>query len=219
MNNKSSAGGTRRICVLVSGRGSNMQAIHQRCADGTVPATVAAVITNNPQAGALAYAAEHDIDSAIVNHRDYADKLSFEAALAGKVAEYKPDLVALAGFMRVLTAEFTNQYTGRLINIHPSLLPRYKGLDTHQRALACGERWHGCSVHFVSPALDGGPLIARAIVPVLANDTEETLAKRVLAKEHILYPKVIADILSSHITCRGGVVLRHGTPLRYPETI
>jgi phosphoribosylglycinamide formyltransferase-1 len=219
MNSNSSAGSTRRICVLVSGRGSNKQAIHKRCLDGTVPAKIAAVITNNPHAGALEYAAQHCIASAIVNHRDYANKASFELALTAKVNEYQPDLVALAGFMRVLTADFTDQYSGHLINIHPSLLPRYKGLNTHQRALAGGDRWHGCSVHFVSPALDGGPLIARAIVPVLANDTEVTLANRVLQKEHILYPQVIADILNGTITCRDDRVLRRGLALRYPETI
>lgn len=196
-----------------------MQAIHQHCLDGTIPATVAAVISNNPDSGALEYAVEHGLGSAAVNHKEFATRLAFENALAACINDYQPDLVALAGFMRVLSADFTNRYSGRLINIHPSLLPRHKGLNTHERVLMCGERWHGCSVHFVSPALDGGPLVARSVVPVLPDDNAERLANRVLQKEHVLYPRIIADFIQGDITCCDDIVLWQGTPLRYPPTI
>ncbi len=206
------------ISVLISGRGSNMQAIHQRCLDGAIDATVSHVISNNPQAAGLRYAEQHGITTTVVDHRKYDDKTAFDRALADSIDEHQPSLVALAGFMRVLSAEFTDRYPGRLINIHPSLLPRHRGLNTHRKVLAGGDRWHGCSVHFVSPALDGGPLIARSIVPVLPDDTPDSLSDRVLQKEHMLYSKIISGCLDGDYSCRGHSVFYRDMPLRYPHT-
>lgn len=206
----------KTITVLISGRGSNMQAIHRACVDGRIEAKVTRVVSDNPDAGGLEYAQQHGIATTVVEAGNYADRLAFDNALAAAIDEDMPTLIALAGFMRVLSGGFTDRYQGRLINIHPSLLPRHKGLHTHDRALASGDRWHGCSVHFVSASLDGGPLIARSVVPVLADDSADTLAERVLSKEHRLYPMVIAACLRGEIVCKGNAVLRHGVPLRYP---
>lgn len=208
----------KRISVLISGRGSNMQSIHQACVKGAINATVVNVVSNNPDAAGLTYAEQHGIATTIVDNKHYSDRNSFDQALAKSIDQYKPELVALAGFMRVLSPGFTVHYAGRLINIHPSLLPRHRGLHTHQKALTCGDRWHGCSVHFVSATLDGGPLIARSVVPVLASDTADSLSDRVLKKEHLLYPKVISGCLHGDYICKKGSVFCHGKPLRYPLT-
>jgi len=208
----------KRVTVLISGRGSNMQAIHQACIDGSIEAIVVNVISNNPDAPGLAYAMQQGIATTVVDDKDFKSRATFDRSLASNIDQYKPDLIALAGFMRVLSAEFTDQYAGRLINIHPSLLPRHRGLNTHQKALTCGDRWHGCSVHFVSPALDGGPLIARSIVPVLPGDSADSLSNRVLEKEHALYPKIISSCLRDDYICKGGSVFYRGKPLRYPLT-
>lgn len=208
----------KRLCILISGRGSNMQAIHQGCLSGALDATVASVISNNADAVGLRYAEQQGISTTIVDHRDFCDRLAFDQALAAEIDRCNPALIALAGFMRVLSAEFTNRYLGRLINIHPSLLPRHKGLNTHHKALACGDRWHGCSVHFVSATLDGGPLIARSIVPVLPTDTEESLSARVLTSEHKLYTTIISKCLRGDYVRSGNAVACQGTPLRYPPT-
>ena len=209
----------KRIAVLISGRGSNMQAIHRACLDGSINATIVNVLSNNPDAAGLEYAEQNDLTTTVVDHRDYTDKAAFDETLVNSIDPYQPDIVALAGFMRVLSAEFTNHYAGQLLNIHPSLLPRHRGLDTHHKALTCGDSWHGCSVHFVSPALDGGPLIARSIVPVLPGDTTERLADRVLKKEHILFPKIISGCLHGDFSCKNGSVIYHGARLRYPLTV
>jgi phosphoribosylglycinamide formyltransferase-1 len=206
----------KTITVLISGRGSNMQAIHRACVDDRIHAQVTRVVSDNPDAGGLEYAQQHGIATTVVEADDHPDRQSFDNALAAAIDEDGPTLVALAGFMRVLSAEFTDRYQGRLLNIHPSLLPRHKGLHTHERALSSGDRWHGCSVHFVSATLDGGPLIARSVVPVIAGDSADVLAERVLSKEHRLYPAVIAACLRGEIVCQGNAVLRHGVPLRYP---
>ncbi|HQZ03041.1 MAG TPA: phosphoribosylglycinamide formyltransferase [Thauera sp.] len=178
----------KSIVILVSGRGSNMQAI----VDAAIPGVrVAAIISNRPDAGGLAFAAERGIETAVVDHKAYPDRATFDVALADRIDHFEPDLVVLAGFMRVLTDEFVGRYAGRLINIHPSLLPSFPGLHTHQRALEAGVCVHGATVHFVTPTLDCGPIIVQAVVPVLPDDDETVLAARVLAQEHRIYPQAV----------------------------
>jgi phosphoribosylglycinamide formyltransferase-1 len=185
----------KKIVILISGRGSNMEAI---LAAG-LPARVVAVISNNPDARGLAAAASRGLTAVVVDHREYPDRTGFDTALAGELDRHAPDLVVLAGFMRILTARFVARYPGRLVNIHPSLLPAFPGLHTHRRALETGVRIHGCTVHFVTPAVDNGPIIAQAAVPVAPDDTEERLAARVLAEEHRLYPQAIRWICEGRI--------------------
>lgn len=177
----------KNIVILISGRGSNMQAI----LEAELPVNIAAVISNKADAPGLEIARRHGVPTAALNHRDYSDREAFDAALAAKIDEYHADLVVLAGFMRILTPGFVEHYRNRLINIHPSLLPAFTGLDTHGRALAEGVKIHGCSVHFVTSELDRGPIIVQAAVPVLPSDSEETLAARVLAQEHRIYPAAV----------------------------
>ncbi len=177
----------KRIVILISGRGSNMEAI----LEARLPARVAAVISNDPDAKGLATARAHGVTTAVVPHRGFPDRTAFDTALAAAIDAHRPDLVVLAGFMRILTDDFVRRYAGRLVNIHPSLLPAFPGLHTHRQALAAGVRIHGCTVHFVTPALDNGPIIVQAAVPVLPDDSEDTLAARVLRQEHRIYPQVI----------------------------
>jgi phosphoribosylglycinamide formyltransferase-1 len=188
------------VVVLLSGRGSNLQAI----LDAGIP--VSAVISNQPGAGGLAIAARRGVATAVVDHRRFATREAFDAALAYEIDRHAPRLVALAGFMRVLTPGFVERYAGRLVNIHPSLLPELPGLDTHARALAAGAKRHGCTVHFVTAELDHGPIIAQASVPVLAGDTEETLAARVLAQEHLIYPRALCWFLDGLLVVENGKV-------------
>ena len=185
----------KNIVILISGRGSNMQAL----VNADLPCRVAAVISNKANAGGLAFAQEQGIPTAVVSHRDYPDRAAFDAALAQVIDNYHPDCVILAGFMRILTANFVQHYHGRLINIHPSLLPAYGGLDTHARALHDGVKIHGCTVHFVTPDLDHGPIIIQAAVPVLPDDTEKTLAARVLREEHHIYPQAVRWLCNKEI--------------------
>jgi len=185
------------VVVLISGRGSNMQAI----LEAGIP--VSAVISNRADAGGLAIAARHGVATGVVEHRRYATREAFDAALAAEIDRHAPRLVALAGFMRVLTAGFVVRYAGRLVNIHPSLLPDFPGLDTHARALAAGVERHGCTVHFVTAALDHGPIIAQASVPVLPGDTADILAARVLREEHLLYPRAIRWFLDGDLVIEG----------------
>ena len=185
----------KSIVILISGRGSNMEAL---LAAG-LPARVAAVISNNPAAKGLAAATSRGIATAVVDHRAYPDRAAFDSALAAEIDRHRPDLVVLAGFMRVLGAPFIERYHGRLINIHPSLLPEFPGLDTHRRALAAGAKRHGCTVHFVTPVVDGGPVIAQAAVPVEPGDTEAALAARVLKEEHRLYPEIVRGFLEGRV--------------------
>lgn len=180
-----------RVAVLVSGRGSNMAALIDAAAEPAFPAEIVAVISNRPNAGALAVAARAGIATRVVDHKAYADRATFDAALDAALRDVAPDLVCLAGFMRILTDGFIAGWAGRLINIHPALLPSFKGLDTHARALAAGVRLHGCTVHVVTPEMDSGPIIAQAAVPVLDGDDEESLAARVLAAEHLLYVRAL----------------------------
>lgn len=177
----------KRIVILISGRGSNLQAI----LDAKLPCNIAAVISNRVDAGGLQIAQNIGIPTAVVAHKDFADRESFDAALARTIDAYHPDVVVLAGFMRILSAGFVNRYYGRLINIHPSLLPAYAGMHTHARALQDGVKIHGCTVHFVTPDLDHGPIIVQAAIPVLPDDTEQTLAERLLYQEHRVYPQAI----------------------------
>lgn len=177
----------KRVVILISGRGSNMEAL----LDAGLPAEFAAVISNNPAARGLEIARARGLATAVLDHHDFSERGEFDAALAALIDRHHPDLVVLAGFMRVLTEPFVARYTGRLLNIHPSLLPAFPGLHTHRRAIEAGVRIHGCTVHFVTPALDLGPIVIQAAVPVRPDDTEEALAARVLAEEHRIYPQAV----------------------------
>lgn len=184
------------IAVLISGRGSNLKAI----VEAQIPhVTICAVISNRADALGLVYAQEKGIDTAVINHKEYSDRLSFDNALITKIDSYNPQLVVLAGFMRILTPEFVTHYQNRLINIHPSLLPEFKGLHTHERALAAGVKEHGATVHFVTADLDSGPIILQARVPVLIDDNPETLATRVLEQEHKIYPQAIQMLAEKYL--------------------
>ncbi|MGD9953550.1 MAG: phosphoribosylglycinamide formyltransferase [Burkholderiales bacterium] len=185
------------VVVLISGRGSNLQAM----LEAGIP--VSAVISNRADAAGLRFAALRGIHTAVVEHARYPTREAFDAALAEEIDRHAPRLVALAGFMRVLTPAFVARYAGRLVNIHPSLLPAFPGLDTHARALAAGAKQHGCTVHFVTEKLDHGPIIAQACVPVLADDTPDSLAARVLAEEHVLYPRAIRWFLEGRLVIEG----------------
>jgi phosphoribosylglycinamide formyltransferase-1 len=192
------------VVVLISGRGSNLQAM----LEAGIP--VSAVISNRADAGGLAIAARHGVATAVVEHGRFGSRDAFDEALAAEVDRHAPRLVALAGFMRVLTPGFVARYAGRLVNIHPSLLPEFPGLDTHARALAAGVKRHGCTVHFVTEQLDHGPVIAQATVPVLPGDDEAALAARVLAQEHLIYPRAIRWFLEGMLAIEGGRVRVQG---------
>ncbi|MBB5457668.1 phosphoribosylglycinamide formyltransferase [Paraburkholderia sp. Cpub6] len=196
----------KKLVILISGRGSNMEAIVRACASEGWPARVAAVIANRPDAAGLAFAASHGIATAVVDHRQYPDRDSFDAALAEQIDAFAPDLVALAGFMRVLTERFVDHYAARMLNVHPSLLPSFPGLKTHQQALDAGVRFHGASVHFVTSKLDHGPIVLQSAVPVEAGDTAQTLAARVLATEHIIYPRAVRWFVEGRLALDGSRV-------------
>jgi phosphoribosylglycinamide formyltransferase-1 len=185
-----------RLVILISGRGSNMRSILDAAKAGSLDVDIGAVISNRPDAAGLAFAAEEGIETAVIDHKQFDSREQFDEALAAKIDAYQPDFVILAGFMRILTEGFVNHFAGRLINIHPSLLPKFKGLHTHQRAIDAGEAEHGASVHFVTAELDDGPVILQATVPVLADDNADTLAARVLEQEHLLYPAAIQKLVS-----------------------
>lgn len=182
----------RRTAVLISGRGSNMAALIEAAAARRYPAGISLVVSNRPDAAGLATAAEAGIDTAVIDHRDYTDKAAFENAITTALEAADIELVCLAGFMRLLTDNFVDRWHDRLINIHPSLLPAFTGLHTHERALEAGVKLHGCTVHFVRAAMDDGPIIAQAAVRILPGDNAETLSKRVLTAEHQLYPMALA---------------------------
>lgn len=195
----------KNIVILISGRGSNMQALVRANIAG---ARIAAVLSNNADAAGLAWAAEQGIPTAALNHKDYPDRAAFDAAMMARIDGYAPDLVVLAGFMRILTPAFCVHYAGRCINIHPSLLPAFPGLHTHRRALEEGCRIAGCTVHFVTEDLDCGPIIAQGAVPVLDGDTEDALAARVLAAEHQILPQAVAAFVSGSLKTEGRRVLQ-----------
>lgn len=180
-----------RVVVLISGSGSNLQALIDGVADKSLPIDLVAVISNRPDVMGLERAAKANIPADVLDHKAFADRESFDQALMAKIDSYQPELVVLAGFMRILTPEFTQHYLGRMLNIHPSLLPKYQGLHTHQRAIDAGEERHGVTVHFVTAELDGGPAIVQASVPILASDDANSLAKRVQRQEHLIYPLAV----------------------------
>jgi len=196
--------GKRRIVVLISGSGSNLQSFIDRCADESINGTLVAVLSNRPGVKGLERAAAAAIPNIVVDHSSFESRSEFDAALADVIDSFSPDLVVLAGFMRILTPQFVNRFLGRLINIHPSLLPKYPGLHTHQRAIDAGDSEAGATVHFVTPELDGGPAIVQAKVPLESNDTAESLASRVLGFEHQIYP------LAAEWFCQGRLELREG---------
>jgi phosphoribosylglycinamide formyltransferase 1 len=201
----------KRIVILISGRGSNMQAIVQACASQGWDAGIVAVISNRPDAQGLLFAAERAVASEVVDHRTFADRSAFDTALATAVDAYAPDVVALAGFMRILGSAFVTRFAGRIVNIHPSLLPAFPGLHTHRRAIEAGCKVAGATVHFVTADLDHGPIIAQAVVPILPADTEATLAARVLAREHLLYPLALRWLTEGSLRLHDGIVTHvHG---------
>lgn len=196
----------KRIVILISGRGSNMQAMVQRCKEQQWPAQVVAVIANRPDAAGLDFARSHAIATAVVDHKAHASRDDFEHALASAVDAHKPDLLLLAGFMRILGAAFVRRYEGRMLNIHPSLLPAFPGLHTHRRALAAGCQLVGATVHFVTPELDHGPIVMQSGVPVLPGDNEEALSARVLATEHVIYPMAVRWFVEGKLRVEQGRV-------------
>ena len=195
--------------ILISGRGSNMQAL----LESNLPGQCAAVISNRPEAVGLQTAAALGVTTTVVDDRQFATREAFDAALGDAIERHAPDLILLAGFMRILGDGFVKRFSGRMLNIHPSLLPDFPGIKTHARALAAGARVHGCTVHFVSAALDGGPIIAHTQVPVVAGDDENTLAARVLAEEHRLYPRVARWFLEDRLQFADGHISLDGKPL------
>lgn len=206
------------LVVLISGSGSNLQAIIDAVAGG-LPAAIRAVISNQPAAYGLQRARQAGIPTRVLDHRDFSSREDYDRALADLVDSFHPQLIVLAGFMRILTADFVRRYHGRMLNIHPSLLPNYRGLHTHERVLQAGDREHGASVHYVTEELDGGPLVLQARVPVLAGDDADTLAARVLTREHLIYPKVIRWIAEGRLNMgREGPVL-DGRLLLEPVTV
>ena len=196
----------KKLVILISGRGSNMEALFAAQDAGQLSAGIAAVISNRAEAHGLATARARGVTALALPHRDYASREAFDAALIAAIDAHAPDLVVLAGFMRILTPAFVRHYDGRLLNIHPSLLPAFPGLDTHERALAVGCKLHGATVHFVTAELDHGPIVIQAAVPVLASDNPASLAARVLAQEHVIYPRAVRWFVDGKLTVRAGIV-------------
>ena len=197
-----------RVVVLLSGRGSNFRAI----AEAGLPITIAAVVSNRPDAAGLAYARERGIAVCALDHRAHADRETFDRLLAEEIERHRPDLVVLAGYMRILSPAFIARFEGRLLNIHPSLLPMFPGLKTHERALAEGVKVHGCTVHFVTADLDHGPIVIQSAVPVRADDTPETLGARVLRQEHRIYPEAVRWFAEGRLAIEDGRVNLRGDP-------
>ena len=204
------------VVVLVSGRGSNLRAIDARIAAGELPARILAVLSDREDAAALAWAAKRGLATGAVPQRQYADRAAFDAALGNVIAGYAPALVVLAGFMRILGSPLVERFAGRMLNIHPSLLPKYPGLHTHRRVLEAGDAEHGASVHFVTTELDGGPVVLQARVPVLPGDDEAMLAQRVLVQEHRIYPLAIRWFAEGRLCVDGGIVRFDERPLAAP---
>ncbi|MCJ8300957.1 MAG: phosphoribosylglycinamide formyltransferase [Pseudomonadales bacterium] len=191
----------KRIAVLISGSGTNLQAVINAVDAGKINAEIVLVISNKADAYGITRAQNADIETLVLQHTDYDSRLDFDLAMLEQLEQQNVDLVVLAGFMRILSDEFVRHFSGRMLNIHPSLLPKYKGLHTHQRALEAGDTEHGCSVHFVTAQLDGGPVALQAIVPVTATDREQQLQQKVHLREHIAYPKVIAWFCTDSLRC------------------
>ena len=196
----------KNIVILLSGRGSNMEAIVRACADEGWDARIAAVVSNRPDAAGLQFAAQRGIPTAVVDHKAFARREDFDAELANCIEGFAPDVLALAGFMRILSPAFVGRFDGHMVNVHPSLLPAFTGLHTHRRAIEAGCKLAGATVHFVTAELDHGPIIAQAVVPVLSDDTESTLAARVLAREHRLYPQALRWLVHDELHVEHGIV-------------
>ena len=216
----------KRIVVLISGKGSNMKAIVRQCALERWPAQVVGVISNRADAAGLTFAQEQGIATRVVEHRGHASREAFDDALAVAIDAFAPDLVVLAGFMRILGARFVHHYENRLLNIHPSLLPAFPGLDTHQRALDAGCKVAGATVHFVTPELDHGPIVMQSVVPVFAQDDAHTLADRVLETEHVIYPRSVRWFVEGQLVLevgrvrhRDGLEQVHGHPSMPSHTV
>ena len=208
------------VVILISGRGSNLQAIIEAVARGTLPLDIRAVISNRPQATGLQWATQAGIPTTVIDHTQYEDRHTFDQALQACIDHYQPGLVILAGFMRILSVDFVAHYHGRMLNIHPSLLPDFPGLSTHQRALDAGCEVHGASVHFVTADVDGGPVVLQARVPVHPRDTADSLAKRVLEQEHRLYPLAIRWFAERRLTLgENGQALLDGAMLTEPRQL
>ncbi|GAB4351625.1 MAG: phosphoribosylglycinamide formyltransferase [Gammaproteobacteria bacterium] len=203
-----------RVVALISGRGSNLQALIDEAAAGRIPASIVAVISNRSDAVGLTRAQRAGIATAVVDHREFPDRETYDTALQKVIDRYDPDLVVLAGFMRILSDPFVAHYAGRMMNIHPSLLPKYRGLHTHERAIEAGDHVSGATVHFVTSELDGGPIIVQTQVPVLADDTPDTLAARVLAQEHRIYPLAVKWFAEGRLGLDNNRVILDGLPLR-----
>lgn len=201
----------KSIVVLISGRGSNLRAIAE--AAEAWPARIAAVISNRADAEGLQWARDRGLHAVSLPSRDFTDRESFDAALQKEIDKYRPGLVLLAGFLRILTTKFVEHYAGRMLNIHPSLLPSFPGLHTHRAALDAGVRFHGATVHFVTPDLDHGPIVSQAVVPVLADDTEQSLADRVLEQEHRIYPEAVRWFLQDRLLIQGNRVVVRDHPI------
>ena len=210
---KNSSAPALPIVVLLSGSGSNLQAIIDRITEGRLNARILAVISNKADAYGLQRAQQAGIPTEVIEHHQFDSRESFDTQLIKSIDKYQPELIVLAGFMRILTDEFVHHYYGKMINIHPSLLPKYRGLHTHRRALEAGDNKHGLSIHFVSSELDGGPVILQKTVPVMAGDTEQILAQRVLTEEHKAYPQVIQWIAEKRLQLSGNQVLLDGKPV------
>jgi phosphoribosylglycinamide formyltransferase-1 len=206
------------VVVLISGSGSNLQALIDAAEDGKYPARISAVISNRNDAYGLQRARDAGIAQKVLSHREYEGRESYDQPLMALIDSFDPGLVVLAGFMRILSKDFVEHYNGRLLNIHPSLLPKYKGLNTHQRVLDGGETKHGASVHFVTLELDGGPLILQSSVPVLADDTAEKLAARVLEQEHIIYPQAVKWFAEGRLKLVDGVAMLDNKAIVIPRT-
>ncbi|MBO0662334.1 phosphoribosylglycinamide formyltransferase [Jiella sp. MQZ9-1] len=204
----------KRIAILISGRGSNMSAIIAACMDPSFPGEVKAVISNRPNAKGLETAKRYEIEAIAVDQKAYADRQAHEQAVLAELDRVKPDIICLAGYMRLLSADFVRRFEGRMINIHPSLLPLFPGLDTHARALAAGMRIHGCTVHYVTERMDEGPIIAQAAIPIEPGDTADSLADRLLRAEHRLYPHALRLVLTAQVRMVNGTA----AVLRNPES-
>jgi phosphoribosylglycinamide formyltransferase-1 len=208
------------IVILISGRGSNLQAIIDKAGSGELPVDIRAVISNRPDAGGLAHARQANIETRVIDHTTYADREAFDHALQACIDSYRPGLVVLAGFMRILTPAFVNHYRGRMLNIHPSLLPDFPGLNTHQRVIDAGNREHGASVHFVTEDMDGGPVALQVRIAVREDDTAASLAARVLEQEHRLYPQAIRWFAEGRIFLdKNGHIFLDGKTLAQPEIL
>jgi phosphoribosylglycinamide formyltransferase 1 len=211
----------KRTAILISGRGSNMRALIERARDPSYPAEIVLVLSNRPDAAGLDFAKENAVVNAVVDHKIYARREEFERSMQVLLELHQIELICLAGFMRMLTPWFVSQWQGRLLNIHPALLPAYRGLNTHARALADGVKIHGCTVHFVVPAMDEGPIIAQAAVAVFDSDTPDSLAARVLAEEHSVYPAALGRVAEGRLRVEGNRVFcgdlpTEPVPLRVP---